>query len=765
MKENKKKWLILLMLCLMIGVALILFHQTKTSKVSKKVNTYTYKTKNITIPAQIGKNYFQLFDEAKTPHDLLLKGVNLGIAKPGHFPGETAITKAEYLRWLKEIGKMHANVIRVYTLHPPAFYDALFEYNQKTIHPLYLIHGVWLNEEKINSLGDIYNEGLTKEFQHDIRETVDVIHGKAQIPQKLGHASGKYHSNISKYVIGWILGIEWDPNMMKTTNDKHRGTVDFNGQYFQTNHASPFEVWLAGMLDNTVKYETEKYAWQRPISFANWVTTDPIHHPNEPMGNEDMVSLDPNHVKSKSTLFSGYFASYHVYPYYPEFLNYELSYTNYIDSRGKKNSYAGYLHDLRKVHTMPVLISEFGVPSSRGMTHRNRYGWNQGFHNETEQGQINSHLFEDIQTEQMAGGIVFSWQDEWFKRTWNNMKLDDPERRPFWSNVQTSEQQFGLLSFDPNSSKNVITVDGDPNDWKKNKIKSANMKNANFINSLDQNDNERKLKNWSMSSDERSINFLLNFEKTKQPFDWSKTGVMLLLDTIPDQGQHQLPFDKAVKTENGIDFVIDLNGPNDSHVLVDSYYDPFYFEYANLLHYAPIEPNVNMKDNGIYHKIMLGLNRPLVIPNLNGKSLNLPLESYETGKLMFGDGNPLHKDFNSLTDVSLNEKNHVLEIRIPWQLLNVRDPSTQEIMGDIWKSGLESHKKIKKIQVAVLTYRPTESNKELSYSTVRQKNGTLYMNDFYSYTWNKWDKPTYHERLKQSYYILRDTFQKADPIK
>ncbi|PEK99036.1 hypothetical protein [Bacillus sp. AFS017336] len=762
MKLRNKKTFTLILFCLMIGVVYILFNQSKNRTLNKNTNTYTNQINNITIPAQIGKEYFQVFDEKKMPYDLLLKGVNLGIANPGHFPGETAITKVEYLRWFKEIGKMNANVIRVYTIHPPAFYDALSEYNQKAKRPLYLIHGVWINEEMLNSLGDIYNKSLTKEFQDEIYQTVDIIHGKANILQKPGHASGKYHSNISKYVIGWILGIEWDPNMMKSTNDKHKGNVVFNGQYFQTNNATPFENWLASILDNTVKYESEKYSWQRPISFANWVTTDPIHHPNEPMENEDLVSLDPNHVSAKSSLYPGYFASYHVYPYYPEFLNYELAYTNYIDSRGKKNSYAGYLHNLRNVHNMPVLISEFGVPSSRGMTHRNRYGWNQGFHNETQQGKIVTHLFEDIQTEGMAGGIVFSWQDEWFKRTWNNMELDDPDRRPFWSNVQTSEQQFGLLSFDPNSSKKAISVDGDSSDWKKNKIKSANMKNANFIKPLDQNDTERKLKNWSITSDARSIYFLLNFEKTKQPFDWAKTGVMILLDTIPGQGQHQLPNDNSVKSKNGIDFVIELNGPNNSHVLVDSYYDPFYYEYANLLHYAPIEPNVNKKDNGLYHKVMLGLNRPLVIPNYNGKSLNLPLEFYETGKLKFGDGNPNHKNFNSLTDVSLNEKDHVLEIRIPWQLLNVRDPSTREIMGDLWKGGLKSQKYVKKIHVAILTYRPNGSNKDLSYSTVRQKNGNLKKGDFFSYTWKKWDLPVYHERLKQSYYILKDTFHKAE---
>ncbi len=72
--------------------------------------------------------------------DLTLKGVNMGIAKPGHFPGETAITKDEYLRWFKAIGDMNANSIRVYTLHPPEFYEAFYEYNQLAEKPLYLFH-------------------------------------------------------------------------------------------------------------------------------------------------------------------------------------------------------------------------------------------------------------------------------------------------------------------------------------------------------------------------------------------------------------------------------------------------------------------------------------------------------------------------------------------------------------------------------------------------------------------------------------------------
>jgi len=41
------------------------------------------------------------------------------------------------------------------------------------------------------------------------------------------------------------------------------------------------------------------------------------------------------------------------------------------------------------------------------------------------------------------------------------MEQDNPDRRPFWSNAQTNEQQFGLLSIDCNK----IKIDGSRSDW------------------------------------------------------------------------------------------------------------------------------------------------------------------------------------------------------------------------------------------------------------------------------------------------------------
>lgn len=151
-----------------------------------------------------GKQYEVLQDGEWQP--LTVKGVNIGMAKPGVFPGEAGIEKADYAGWFKAIGEMGANTIRVYTIHPPAFYEALLEYNEAHEQPLYLFHGVWLEEEPVEEQLDVYGEP-TELFQTEIQHIVDIIHGNAVIEPKVGHASGTYTADVSPYMIGWMLGI------------------------------------------------------------------------------------------------------------------------------------------------------------------------------------------------------------------------------------------------------------------------------------------------------------------------------------------------------------------------------------------------------------------------------------------------------------------------------------------------------------------------------------------------------------------------------
>ncbi|MET3729456.1 hypothetical protein ABID52_003037 [Fictibacillus halophilus] len=690
------------------------------------------KQNGIRINAKASGDYLQILDNGKWKN-FLIKGVNMGIAKPGSFPGETAISKGEYFRWFKRIGEMNANAIRVYTIHPPGFYEAFYEYNKIAKKPLYLFHGVWVNEDQLKAKQDVYAPEVTESFKKEIKHVVDIVHGQAKIPKVPGHAGGEYKNDISPYVLGFIVGVEWDPEVVVSTNEKHMSEKRYAGEYFASSNASPFENWLTSMLNYTTEYETKTYQWQHAVSHVNWVTTDTLKHPAEPFEKEDKVSVNPNNIKPKNAFQSGYFASYHVYPYYPDFLNYEKKYLEYVDHRGKKNNYAGYLHDLRKVHNMPVVVAEFGVPSSRGITHENAFGWNQGHHSEEDQGKYNTRLFEDIVEEQMAGGMVFTWQDEWFKRTWNTMDFDNPDRRPFWSNAQTNEQQFGLLSFDPESP---IKVDGEVEDW----VDLAPYQKSSS--------KSNELKALYVTSDNRFVYMRMDYNSK---IDLESLNTTILIDTIRNQGQLSSP-DGVVKLDAGAEFAINLTNKKNSRILVDSYYDSNYYMYGHELKMIEQKRYANQKNNGIYHPLEMALNKELTIPSTKEV---IPFQSFETGKLRFGNGNPQNKNYDSLTDVSVNEKEGVIEIRIPWLLLNVKDPSLHEVMGDMWKGTLTASEKTEGFAIGAYTYK---ANGPVSDSLPQSKDGVISLQNVRKYIWNEWDEPVYQERLKQSYYELQKTF-------
>ncbi|WP_342514386.1 hypothetical protein MKY34_06475 [Sporosarcina sp. FSL K6-1522] len=680
-------------------------------------------TNELQYNARVQNDSFEVLKDGEwTP--MTIKGVNIGMAKPGTFPGEAGITEDEYYRWFEQIGDMNANSIRVYTLHPPGFYNALKRYNEKHDEKIYLLHGVWINEEKLEESLDAFEEVNLQDFQDEITTLIDVIHGNKIVEAKAGHASGVYRADISEYVIGWVLGIEWYPHMVLNTNETYQTIGDYDGEYFETKGATAFEYWLAEQMDLTVKYEKDNYNWIRPMSFTNWVTTDILDHPAEPSEDEDLVGVDPNVIYTKEDMnLTNQFASYHVYPYYPDFLNFEESYQTYVDHRGEFNSYAAYLRELHEAHRLPVLIAEFGVPASRGLTHENPFGWNQGFHSETEQGEIITRLFEDIMAEKLLGGLVFTWQDEWFKRTWNTVDYDNPDRRPFWSNAQTNEQQFGLLSFD----RLKIHVDGDAEDWKADAL--YEKKNGD-------------MRSLYVDHDERYLYIRLD-----QDAD-SKGYPIFLLDVVPNQGNKTINGKTDIAFTNGMEFIINLK-KNESSLLVDRYYDFYTYQYAHTLDLLKPKPIVPSNNSGEFTIEQYALNKELYLPQQDKVLL---FSSYDAGKLMEGNSNPLSEDYNSLADYYITEDG-MIELRIPWLLIRAKDPSQKEFMGDLYKDGIEASAFVEQINIGALYFNEQD---ELTDSLPAIESNVL--NDLKGYTWEKWNLPKSEERLKQSYYMLQDLF-------
>ena len=388
-------------------------------------------------------------------------GVNLGSTTPGHLPGEVSARAADYRRWFPEMAAVGIKVIRVYTLLDPSFYSELRRYNlSHPKAPLYVIHGVWIPEERFLAGHDLWDPAMLKEQERLSDEVHDAVFGTLRRAPRRGMASGRWTADISRWVIAWSPGVEWDP-AATADSEKKNPPRGYDGDYIGTTGASTStEAWIARTLDHLAALDA-KAGWSRAMTFTNWLTADPLKHPDEPLAREDQISVDAMHVRATKAWPGGFFASYHAYPYYPDFLRYEPAY------RKAKDPYAAYLTALRDHHKgQALMITEFGVPTSLGKAHLGPLGRDQGDHSEQEAAKIDRDLLRDIKSTGMAGGDLFEWIDEWFKFTWNTIDEEQPaERRALWRNVLTNEEYFGIIGADA-GPRPAVTLDGSDREWK-----------------------------------------------------------------------------------------------------------------------------------------------------------------------------------------------------------------------------------------------------------------------------------------------------------
>ncbi|MHC3381422.1 hypothetical protein [Haloarcula sp. H-GB5] len=681
------------------------------------------------------KGFERLTDDGYEP--LTVRGLNIGMAKPGYFPGSAAITRDEYDRWIADIGAI-ANVIRTYTIHPPEFYQALAAYNADATDPLYLLQGTWVPHKPLVTAGDATS--ISDTVDQELQRTVDVVHGDATLPDRAGHAGGVYDADVHEWLLGYLFGIEWPPSVVEATNQAiDAGT--YSGSYVQSD-GSAFERWLAERLDGAVAHETTNHDWQAPVGFVNWVTTDPLEHPYEPFVDEDSVTIDPDTVTTTDEFDPGTFAAYHVYPYYPDLLNETPDYVDFIDHRGEPNSYAGYLNDLVSVTTHPLLIAEFGVPSSRGIAHRDVHGRHQGQHTEQSQGEIVAAMYEDIVKAGTAGGVAFAWQDEWFKRTWNLDARSVPDRRPYWSNIETPEQRFGLLAFEP---ENAVSLSGNSSDWDDaTVIKPQTAANVPA---------DQQLEELRISHSLEGLEMRVMLGDVADPMDWSRVNIIL---TVGLRGQ-ETPLPLNTGATAAADFVVHLCGPATSRLLVQSSFDAFAREFGSQ---AGVPVQEYRDGTAGFVPVREPINRGYTVPATGDV---VPFEAVETGQLTYANGDPSSPDYNSLTDVHVSPADRTVEVRLPWVLLNIADPSTKQRIASDWSDGLETTS-FDTITASAATYRPTTDGQQARaidgttnlIDALPGRNGTTV--DTATYSWEQWNQPSYTERLKQSYDALQNSW-------
>jgi tetratricopeptide (TPR) repeat protein len=700
---------------------------------------------------------------------LFIKGVNLGVALPGKFPAEFPTDKQTYDRWLELISAMGANTIRTYTILPPQFYQALKTHNQKfpKSRKLWLIQGVWteLPSQVLDKKNDNYSDPLFEgQFVGEIQRVVDLIHGQARLPQRSGHAFGQYTADVSDSTLAYLIGREWEAFSVVDYNRTHPQHTSYQGQFLQVRQGSAMEVWLAKMMDKAIAYEMQHYNQQRPISFTNWPTLDPLFHITESnkveelrlqqeLGMEipsnlispvvleydnDRVGVDTNLIQVKPGFKAGIYATYHVYPYYPDFIIYDPQYSQAKSSLGKSNYY-GYLRDLQRHHpNLPVLIAEFGVPSSREIAHLQPQGWHHGGHTETAQAKINARLLQEIFQSQMAGGVVFAWMDEWFKKNWMFSDYElPPDRNQLWYNAQDPEQNFGIMAMHPGKSQKIV-LDGSAKDWQA----IAPLYTSKSPSS--------PLQTFAATSDEGYLYLRVKTGK----IDWQQQQIWIAIDTYNStSGSFVLPGLKNIQTQNGSEFLLQLKGDKTSKLLVHAPYSLFPSRDSSKLISSTDKQGEFIEIEAEPNRLRVGRNRQ-VYPAKRVSRSNLQLgstERYASGTL----SRPL-ANYNSLADWSYSLKTGEIEIRLPWALLNVTDPSSHQVYH-LDKEG--STLTTPGFRFNVVAVR-SSTNQVLGTFPELTPDGKLAIPKLYK--WTKWEEPTYHSYLKPVYFKLQQLLPKLE---
>lgn len=717
---------------------------------------------SLRVDARVGRRIFEIPAGAGRWQGMWVKGVNIGAALPGKHPSEFPPDDGTYEGWLQLAADMAANTLRVYTIHPPHFYRALEKWN--TAHPsspLWLIHGVW-TELPPGELEERYDdEKWRSEFRTEGRRVVDLLHGHAVIPPKPGHAAGVYTADVSRWVLAYITGREWEPYSVEAYSALHPERTAYQGRYLRISGGSATEVWQTEECDALLAYEVERYNALRPIAYTNWPTLDPLVHPTESTVKEearlrpwslpetpkefdnDAIGLDAMKMRATARNPAGTFASYHAYPYYPDFLVLDPGYGAARTGEGPSHYY-GYLKELVTHHgTMPVLISEYGVPSSRGNAHFQPQGWNHGGHSEAEQAAINARLTRDIHAAGAAGAMLFAVIDEWFKKNWVVIDFEQPlERNRLWLNPLDAEQNYGVIAMRAGARDSAMAIDGKSAEW------NDRGRHWPIPTAADGVPPALEVRDFRVRSDEAYVYVRLDVGA----LDWAQGRYLIGIDSYrADRGGHTLPY-TGTACAAGMEFVLDLGGPDRGYLLVDRPY--------NLYKTVALPGSKPPQTMQVYNRpwesidhldprwdtLRVETNRSRV----GRDGTVFPAISYERNRLTFGK-----QAETTLADWYADPATGVIEVRLAWGMLQVLDPSSRLVLQGMDKaSGSPAGETTDGFRFVVQSYAPGAPG---------TPGALLGCAAPLSWSWATWETPTWHAEVKPLFRAMREVFRELRP--
>jgi hypothetical protein len=233
-------------------------------------------------------------------------------------------------------------------------------------------------------------------------------------------------------------------------------------------------------------------------------------------------------------------------------------------------------------------------------------------------------------------------------------------------------------------------------------------------------------------------------------------GFQVAIDTyLPRVGQHRLSRTQ-LRSELGFEFLIDLAAPDSGRVLVT----PDYNRHASKLdpitgddfgQFARRPVVTRDRSDGRFDSLFVITNRA----RFGRDGSFFPASRHDRGKLKHGT-----EARSTLADWYLDERAGLLELRIPWDLLNVTDPSSLTLLFDRNSKGDFGTAAAVDFHVGVVIYQKGARPEVLS-ALPAIEGGEWQAKAFTPWRWVPWREPRSHARLKPIYDSLKVLWREA----
>lgn len=363
---------------------------------------------------------------------------------------------------------------------------------------------------------------------------------------------------------------------------------------------------------------------------------------------------------------------------------------------------------------------------------------------------VDVRLSREIRAAGMAGGVLFAWIDEWFKKNWLVTSFEIPgDRNRLWWNRLDPEQHYGMIAMEP-----VPPVAGDS--------LPARLASWRDVEPLLRGPGGASLK---AAADEAHL-WLLVRGAPDRPLEQVQIGFDMVR---PDGGDHRLPRGDLPRLDVGLEFALRASR-HELRLLADPPSNPF--RVASVRSGLPGDPLVpHIADpppgffsaraeqrfndpyrsvanaDGRYDSLRVVTNRP----RFSRDTVEFAGLGYDRGILPRGGPPDGYWQWS--------KDGRALEIRVPWNLLNVTDPSRRRVLqaappGSDPSASEEGPAGFGTVRVEdvglVLATRPRAGSWELASAGGRVDA---------RYAWETWDEPEWRDRERPVYDAMRELFE------